>query len=250
MEAHILAFFASLLAGAINAVAGGGTLITFPSLVWLGLDPVVANISNTVALWVGSLTGAFGFKDRLKESKDMLLYLFLSSVIGALAGALLLIKTPSKTFRDIVPFLIFFAVLMLTLSEFIKGLLARFVIEDGRLHPLIPASLQFLTGVYGSYFGAGIGIMMLASLTLSGIHNIHTANGIKNLLGFTINLVGALIFVLGGKVSWTFALAMMPGFALGGYVGARISQRFKPKAVKTFVIGWGILIGLYMLLIK
>lgn len=239
-----------MLAGGINAVAGGGTLITFPSLLWIGLDPVVANITNTVALWVGSLSAAFGFKNRIRETKDLLLPLLVFSLFGALLGAVLLIKTPSQTFRSFVPFLILFAVLMLAFSELIKRLLSKFITKGNRVSPFIPLSLQFLTGMYGSYFGAGIGIMMLASLTLSGIYNIHTANALKNILGFSINLLGALVFILSGKVDWPFALVMMPGFALGGYMGAYLSQRFKSKMVRLFVILWGLFLAFYMLLIK
>ncbi|MDW8294496.1 MAG: sulfite exporter TauE/SafE family protein [Aquificaceae bacterium] len=242
MEGYLLALAASFLAGGINSVAGGGTLITFPTLLWLGLDPVVANITNTVALWTGSLLGLFGFKERIAQVKSLILPFLVSSSLGAVFGALILINTPSQTFRSLVPFLILFAVSMLAGGEVIKKLIARFTPEDKS----IPLFLQFVTGVYGSYFGAGIGIMMLASLTLSGVHNIHTANALKNLLGFSINLLGALLFLLSGKVSWLHALFMMPGFALGGYVGARLSQRFKPGKVRLFVVLWGLSISLYM----
>mgnify|MGYP001627120521 CR=1 FL=1 len=246
MGGYLLAFFASLMAGAINSVAGGGTLITFPTLVFLGLDPVVSNMTNTVALWIGSLTGAWGFRNRLSEVKEKLLPFLLVSTLGALAGALLLIWTPSETFKKIVPFLIFLAVFLLAFSEFIKRLLAKLTVE-GRSFLTFALFLQLLTGIYGSYFGAGIGIMMLASLSLSGISNIHSANALKNMMGFVINLLGAVLFALSGKVSWGFALVMMPGFALGGYAGAWLSQRFKPKKVRLFVVFWGLIIGLYML---
>ncbi len=250
MEAFFISFGSAFLAGAINAVAGGGTLITFPALLWLGLDPVVANITNTVALWIGSLSGAFGFRKEFKEIKSLIAPFFLSSALGAVAGALLLLNTPSQTFRSVVPFLIFFAVSMLALSEAIKRLISRFSFEERGLYLPLPLFLQFLTGVYGSYFGAGIGIMMLASLTLSGIHRIHTANALKNLLGFSINLLGASIFVLSGKVSWLYALFMMPGFALGGYVGARVSLGLRPRVVRLFVVMWGFSIGVYMLVVE
>ncbi len=250
MEFYLLAFGASVLAGAINSVAGGGTLITFPTLVWLGLDPVVANITNTVALWVGSLSGAFGFRRRIKQTKGLLLPFLLSSLVGAVAGALLLIKTPSETFRSIVPFLIFLAVFMLAFGEVIRNLLARLVLQGGGFTLPLALLLQFITGIYGTYFGAGIGIMMLASLTLSGVSNIHTANALKNILGFSINLLGATIFIVSGKVSWIYTFSMMPGFALGGYLGARVSQKFKPKAVRLFVILWGLLVGVYTLMVR
>ncbi len=250
MEPYLIAFGGALLAGAINAVAGGGTLITFPALLWLGFDPVVANITNTVALWTGSLSGAFGFRKRLAETKSLLLPFLLSSSLGAITGALILVKTPSQTFKSVVPFLVFFAVFMLAFSELIKKLLAKFALQEGRGLLTFALLLQFMTGLYGSYFGAGIGIMMLASLTLSGLKNIHSANALKNLLGFSINLLGAVIFILSGKVSWSYALVMMPGFALGGYAGAKLSQRFRPKVVRIFVVLWGIALGVYMLVVE
>ncbi|MCS6876127.1 MAG: sulfite exporter TauE/SafE family protein [Aquificaceae bacterium] len=248
MEGYIIAVASAFLAGAINAVAGGGTLITFPTLLSLGIDPLVANITNTVALWVGSLLGVFGFRSRMVEVKSLVVPFLVSSSLGACVGALLLIKTPSQTFKNIVPFLILFAVVLLAGSEFIKRFLSRLLTRGKDIPIGVPLFFQFLTGVYGSYFGAGIGIMMIASLMLSGVNSIHTANALKNLLGFNINLLGAFIFALSGKVNWTYALLMMPGFALGGYTGAIISQRFKPERVRLFVVLWGLLIALYMML--
>ncbi|MCS7308024.1 MAG: sulfite exporter TauE/SafE family protein [Aquificaceae bacterium] len=248
MEGYIIAVASAFLAGAINAVAGGGTLITFPTLLSLGIDPLVANITNTVALWVGSLLGVFGFRSRMVEVRNLVVPFLVSSSLGACVGALLLIKTPSQTFKNIVPFLILFAVVLLAGSEVIKRFLSRLLTKGKDIPIGVPLFLQFLTGVYGSYFGAGIGIMMIASLMLSGVNSIHTANALKNLLGFNINLLGAFIFALSGKVNWTYALLMMPGFALGGYTGAIISQRFKPERVRLFVVLWGLFIALYMML--
>ncbi len=248
MVEFLLAFLSSLLAGVINAIAGGGTLITFPSLVWLGLDPIVANITNTVALWTGSFFGAIGFRGKFKGIKHLILPFLIASTFGALLGALILIITPSQTFKSLVPFLILFAVLVLALSEPIKRLSLRF--SQIYVHPFIPLFLQFLTGVYGGYFGAGIGIIMLASISLSGISHIHTANALKNLLGFSINFVGAIVFLISGKISWLHALVMMPGFALGGYLGAKLSQRLRPSKIKAFIIAWGLFLAFYMLLLK
>ncbi|RMH80375.1 MAG: sulfite exporter TauE/SafE family protein [Acidobacteria bacterium] len=247
MEGYILAFLSATLAGAINAVAGGGTLLTFPSLLWLGLDPIVANITNTLALWVGSLSGAWGFRKRFVDVKGLILPFLVSSLFGAFLGALLLIRTPSSTFKDLVPFLIFFAVFLLAFGEVIRRYLVKSLLKGEKAF-YFAFFLQFLTGVYGSYFGAGIGIMMLASLSLSGMNNIHNANALKNLLGFSINALGSAVFLLSGKVSWPFALSMMPGFALGGFLGAWVSQKFKPSIVKTLVVLWGLFIGLLMML--
>ncbi|RLJ69941.1 hypothetical protein BCF55_0200 [Hydrogenivirga caldilitoris] len=243
MEDSLLILLASFLAGSINAVAGGGTLITFPTLVFLGFDPVSSNMTNTVALWAGSLTGAYGFRHRLRELGSLVLPFFVVSTLGAIVGAVLLIKTPSETFKELVPFLILFAVLLLYLNEF-TGKTFKGIAVSSRF----ALFLQFITGIYGSYFGAGIGIMMLASLALSGINHIHTANALKNLLGFNINLIGSLFFAFSGKVVWSIVPVMVLGFGLGGYFGAYISQRVKASLVRAFILLWGLSVGLFLLL--
>ncbi|WP_448588384.1 sulfite exporter TauE/SafE family protein [Thermocrinis sp.] len=234
---------ASVFAGFINAIAGGGTLLTFPALVAVGVEPVSANITNTVALWWGPLAGALSYRNTIKENLPILKVFLLPSILGAILGALLLIYTPSDTFRKAIPFLIGFATLLLALSEVIMKLLKNSPLYRSSLP--ISLLLQFATGVYGSYFGAGIGIMMVSSIVLSGVSNIQVAIGLKNFLGFLINLLGALIFLFSGKVAFDFVLVMMPGFVVGGYLGAFTAQRLNPKAVKTTIVIWGTLLSLF-----
>ncbi|SNZ16511.1 sulfite exporter TauE/SafE family protein [Hydrogenobacter hydrogenophilus] len=245
MTEFLVVLVASFLAGATNAVAGGGTLITFPVLVWLGTDPISANITNTVSLWTGSLFSALGFRDHVKKGKEHLKALLIPSILGGFAGAYLLVKTSSNTFRILIPFLILFATILLMLNE--KLITWTKVHLKGRSYPLVFIA-QFLTALYGGYFGAGIGIIMLASLGMVGIADIHIANGIKNILGMTINGIASVYFLFSGHVLWSYAFLMMLGFALGGYAGARLSLRFDRKKVKLFVVLWGFLLSLFFFL--
>ncbi|EGD52443.1 protein of unknown function DUF81 [Thermoanaerobacter ethanolicus JW 200] len=244
MSNYIVVLVASILAGATNAIAGGGTLITFPALVWVGVNPLSANITNTVALWTGSVTGAWGFKERLYQTKELLRFLTLPSLLGGILGAYLLMITPYKVFNFVVPFLVLFATIILALNDRIN----KFNLKEGedikKKSLVFVFILQFLTSLYGGYFAAGIGILMLATLGIAGITDIHTANGIKNVLSLFINITSGLVLLFSGKVVWPFAIILMIGFALGGYLGAKVSQRFDNKKVKNFVVLWGIALAI------
>ena len=239
MESYLFPFLASVLAGFINVIAGGGTLITFPALVLAGVEPISANITNTVALWWGPLAGALSYRNTIKENLSTTIAFAFPSVLGAVFGAFLLIHTPSDTFRKVIPFLISFATLLLAFSEFILR-----VIRALGLGKNLGLLLQFATAVYGSYFGAGIGIMMMSSIVLSGVSNLQVAIALKNFLGFLINFLGAFIFLFSGKVMFDFVLVMMPGFIIGGYLGAFVAQRLNSKVVKRFVVAWGLFLSL------
>ena len=225
---HIAIMIAgAFTAGAINSIAGGGTLITFPLLIWLGLDPKVANATSTVALWPGLFGGVFGYRKELEKSSALLLRLGLTSVIGGAIGAWLLIWTPSPTFARLVPFLILFATILFMAQGSINRRL--------RLQPIVAQPntswwlgaivFQFFSSIYGGYFGAGNGILMLAAMGLLGLHEIHRANGIKNFLGICINSIAVLSFALMGLVVWPDALLMAVGALLGGYFGATMAVR-------------------------
>lgn len=244
MSNYVIILVASILAGATNAIAGGGTLITFPALVWVGINPLSSNITNTVALWTGSVTGAWAFKERLAETKELLRFLTLPSLLGGILGAYLLMITPHKVFNFVVPFLVLFATVILALNDRINKF--NLDSEEGREKKslVFVFILQFLTSLYGGYFAAGIGILMLATLGIAGITDIHTANGIKNLLSLFINVTSGLVLLFSGKVVWPFAFILMIGFALGGYWGAKVSQRFDNKKVKNFVVLWGIALAI------
>ena len=244
-------FLAAFVAGMINSIAGGGTLVTFPVLLWLGLDPKVANATSTVALWPGLFGGVFGFRREMEDSRAHLLWLGLTSVIGGGIGALLLILTPSQTFARLVPFLILFATALFTLQEPISR---RLRLEEraaaapsGARRWIAPVIVQLFSSVYGGYFGAGNGILMLAALGLFGLTDIHRANGIKNFLGICINSIAVLAFAVSSLVYWPDALLMMVGAVAGGYYGASAARRLGRVFVRRTVVFIGLLIGVLML---
>ncbi|MBL8205604.1 MAG: sulfite exporter TauE/SafE family protein [Blastocatellia bacterium] len=241
-----------VIAGAMNAVAGGGTLLTFPTLIWTGLSPIHANATNTVALVPGALAGAWGYRRELQSAETKRYVLLIPSLMGGLIGGILLRYTPPATFAALVPALILFAVILFALQEPIQRRLRG---AQASTEPvttsrwLIAASvLQFLTGVYGGYFGAGMGIMMLATLGLLGFANIHQMNGLKNLLGMTINLTAAMYFIFVGLVHWPEALVMAVGAIVGGYGGAGLARKLGAKFVRVAVIVIGVGMALSLLL--
>lgn len=248
-------FLAAFVAGMMNSVAGGGTLVTFPMLVWLGLDPIRANVTCTVALWPGSLGAMVGFRRELGDRRRWMLLLGLPSIVGGLLGARLLLLTPSPLFASIVPFLILFATALFAISEPLMGLMGfsrrmragekpEAEIDRNRItSPWILAIVfQFLVSIYGGYFGAGMGILMLAAMGLMGLTDIHQMNGLKNFFAVCINVIAAAYFILSGQVAWSYAVVMTVGAIAGGYGGAGLARRLGRGFVKRAVI----LIGLAM----
>lgn len=235
---------AAFAAGLINSIAGGGTLLSFPALIWLGRDPVLANATSTVALWPASLAGAYGFRRDLKGGARWLLVFGAPSLAGGVLGAFLLLRTPSGTFARLVPFLILFATLLVAVQEPISQRLGRAEGErPSRAWWAGTIVFQFLVGVYGGYFGAGIGILMLAALGLLGFADIHRMNGLKNLLALCINGVAALYFILSGAVIWVDVLVMTFAAIAGGYSGARLAYRLGRRFVRYAVIVIGLVMG-------
>lgn len=234
---------AAFAAGLINSIAGGGTLVSFPALLWIGRDPVLANATSTVALWPASLAGVYGFRRELKGGARLFLLFGAPSLAGGVLGAVLLLRTPSETFARLVPFLILFATLLLAAQEPISRKLGR--AEDAKPTRAWWAGavvFQFLVGVYGGYFGAGIGILMLAALGLLGFSDIHRMNALKNLLAICINGVAAVYFIASGAVNWSDVLVMTFAAIAGGYTGARLAYRLGRRFVRIAVI----VIGLVM----
>jgi len=220
----------------VNSIAGGGTLISFPTLVWLGRDAILANATNAAALWPGSFAGMIGFRQDLAKVRRSLLLLTIPSLIGGAAGAVLLLHTSTRTFERLVPWLILSATLLLAFQEVITRHLPH------RLPIALVFAFQLLVGVYGGYFGAGMGILMLAALGLMGLTDLHQMNGLKNLLAICINGVAAIYFALSGAVIWFDALLMAVAAILGGYAGAKIAH----KLGRGFVRGAVVFIGLAM----
>src|SRR5437879_7364725 len=212
-------FVTAFFAGVLNSIAGGGTLLTFPILIWLGLDPKVANATSTVALWPGLFGGVFGYRREMDDSSLILMRLGVVSVIGGGLGAWLLIVTPSPTFARLVPFLILFATILFMMQSPVNRWLRLPVAgEESTTAWWIGAIVfQFFSAIYGGYFGAGNGILMLAAMGLLGLHELHRANGIKNFLGICINSVAVLSFSLKHLVVWPDALLMACAATMGGF---------------------------------
>ncbi len=243
--ATLVIFAAGIAAGAINSIAGGGTLISFPALVWLGRDPIIANATNTVAMWPGSLAGAFGFRRELSTVRRWLLLLIVPSLLGGALGSWLLLRTPSSVFERLVPFLILGATVLLAVQEAITrrlGVLARAHENPTRGWVSFVFLFQLLVGIYGGYFGAGMGILMLAALGLIGLTDLHQMNGLKNILAVAINGIAAIYFALSDAVAWGDVLVMTLGTIIGGYLGARVAR----KLGRTFVRAAVVVIGLVM----
>jgi uncharacterized protein len=234
---------AAFAAGLINSIAGGGTLVSFPALLWTGRDPVLANATSTVALWPASLAGVYGFRRELKGGARIFLLFGVPSLLGGVLGAVLLLRTPSETFARLVPFLILFATLLLAAQEPISRKLGRTEEhKPTRAWWAGAVAFQFAVGVYGGYFGAGIGILMLAALGLLGFTDIHRMNALKNLLAICINGVAAAYFIASGAVIWSDVLLMTFAAVAGGYTGARLAYRLGRRFVRIAVI----VIGLVM----
>src|SRR6266508_2591169 len=241
---------AAFAAGVINSVAGGGTLLTFPVLIWLGLDPKIANATSTVALWPGLFSGTFGYRREMSDSSSILMRLGAISVIGGGVGAWLLIATPSPTFARLVPFLILFA----TILFMIQGPVNRWLRVPAARNEATSATwwigamvFQFFSAIYGGYFGAGNGILMLAAMGLLGLHDIHRANGVKNFLGICINSVAVVAFSISHLVSWPRSLLMAVAALLGGYVGARTARRVGRSFIRRAIVVIGFAITIVML---
>jgi uncharacterized membrane protein YfcA len=227
----------SVLAGATNSIAGGGTLLTFPALVGLGVAPIVANATSTVALVPGSLSSMFGYRDALRGSRAWVVAFAAPSVAGGISGAWLLTVTPDERFASLVPFLVLGATIVFLAQRPILAALSRHRPKD--ISTPRPGGAfvvtQFFVATYGGYFGAAAGIVMLGALGFMGLRDIHQMNGLKNWAAVCFNGVAALLFVLAGLVNWPVALAMAAGSALGGWSAARVAQRVPREYVRAAV---------------
>jgi uncharacterized membrane protein YfcA len=216
--------------------------------VWLGLPSVTANATSTVAIWPGTLGGVWGFRRELASADRRLLLFVVPSTIGGLAGALLLQLTPTAVFDRLVPFLILFATVLFAAQGPIQRRFRATVADESRGSWLLPGIFQFLVGVYGGYFGAGIGIMMLAALSLMGLTDLFQMNGLKNLFALCINGIAAFYFMAAGMVSWPYALAMAIGAMAGGIAGAGVARRLGQRTVRHLVVAIGVAMAISLML--
>ena len=233
----IVLLVAGILGGAQNAVAGGGSFVAFPALLFMGVPPIPANATNTLALWTGAAASGGAYRSHLDVPRRVLLPLLLTSLIGGIAGAVLLLRTPAHTFMRALPWLMLGATLLFTFGKHLAGNRVSSVGHDATVAAIVGASIFELgVAVYGGYFGGGIGIVNLAMLAAVGMTNIHAMNALKSILGITINGIAALVFVLKGAIYWPQAVVMTIGALLGGYFGAHYAQKLPQAWIRGFVI--------------
>jgi uncharacterized membrane protein YfcA len=228
---------AAAAAGVVNAIAGGGTLITFPALLATGVPPVQANATNCLCVSPGQLASAFAYTSHIREERRRAILLSVPSLLGGIIGAWLLLALPEKTFEAAVPWLIVFACLVLAFQGQLKRLVARAPASN---HPAALWVAQLLISTYGGYFGAGIGILMLAAMGVLLPSSLQHANALKVLFSTIINAVAAVIFVAKGAVYWPEALVMAGANVAGGFLGARLAQRLPPAGMRAFAIAVGL----------
>jgi uncharacterized protein len=239
---YLLLAAAAFAAGAINSVAGGGSFLTFPSLVFARVPAVIANATSTVALFPASFASAISYRSDIRSLQEKhLKSWFVVSLIGGAAGAVLLLVTSDKTFRQIAPWLLLFATLLFAFGAQVSLALR------GRLRSsnMLMLALLFPISVYGGYFGGGMGIIILAAFRLYGLTNIHAMNGVKTVLGGSLNAVAAIVFIVARQVDWRDALLMMTASVAGGYVGPIAARRMPPSLIRAIVIAVGILMTIY-----
>jgi uncharacterized protein len=233
----IFLFIAGIAGGALNAVAGGGSFVAFPALLLVGVPPIPANASNTLALWTGAAASGGAYRNRLDVPARVLLPLLVASLIGGIAGAILLLRTPAHTFMRVLPWLMLGATLLFIFGKRLAGRRASSVGHDATAMAIVGASIfELAVAVYGGYFGGGIGIVNLAMLAAVGMTDIHAMNALKSILGVAINGVAAAVFVVKGAIYWPQAIAMIAGALVGGYFGAHYAQKLPQVWIRNFVI--------------
>ncbi|OEY67327.1 sulfite exporter TauE/SafE family protein [Marinobacter sp. X15-166B] len=232
-------FGAGLLGGVINSVAGGGSFITFPALLVVGVPPISANATNTFASCAGYLSGAYAFRDDLQAHKQELPQLLLISLIGGILGAWLLLQTPEALFREAIPWLLLFATVLFIFGGQINSTLKK--LTSTHRHASVAGHLLLalvLLGVcaYGGFFNAGLGIIALSYLALAGHTNINAMNGLKLLISSAVSLIAIALFIYDGVIAWHEGLIVLVGTLVGGYVAAHVSKRLSQRHVRWFVI--------------
>lgn len=242
----IFLFFAGVLGGALNAVAGGGSFVTFPALLFTGVPAIPANATNTLALWLGVAASGGAYRKRLNITRRVLIPLILTSIAGGLAGAVLLIKTPAHTFLLIIPWLMLGATLLFAFGKHLSGRISAGMAHDASNAAVAGASFfELIVAVYGGYFGGGMGIINLAMFAALGMTDIHAMNALKVVLGGAINGTATITFVVAGAVYWPQAMVATVGAILGGYSGAHYALKLPQAWIRSFVILVGAAMTIY-----
>jgi len=243
---YLLVILAAMGAGLTNAIAGGGTLITFPTLVFLGIPAVSANVTNTVALCPGYFGATMAQRKDLEGQRSRLWVVIPVGIVGGVLGGYLLLRTGEKSFKELVPYLILFASLLLAIQDPVRAWLTRRLAQGGQ-----DASLQkwtwlpvSLASVYGGYFGAGFSVILLSALGLTLEDTLTRLNALKQSIALTVNLAAAIFFVFSGKVYWTVALVMAVGALVGGWLGGKLAGRIKPSTLRWTVVTIGVIVSI------
>jgi uncharacterized protein len=233
----IFLFAAGALGGAINAVAGGGSFVTFPALLFTGVAPVAANATNTLALWIGVTASGGAYRKHLNISRRVMIPLILTSIVGGLGGAVLLVKTPAQTFLRVLPWLLLGATLLFAFGKHLTGRISAGISHESSNAAVAGASVFELgVAIYGGYFGGGMGIMNLAMLSALGMTDIHAMNALKVVLAGVTNGVATLTFIAAGAILWPQAVVMTLGASLGGYSAAHYAQKLPQSWIRLFVL--------------
>jgi uncharacterized membrane protein YfcA len=238
---------AGLAAGTINTIVGSGSLITFPTLLAFGYSPVLANVSNTVGLVPGSLSGAIGYRRELAGQRGRMIRLGLAAAFGGLTGALLLLVLPATTFQRIVPILILGSVVLIAIQPRLSRAMGDRRVA-GAEHTVPLVITLYLTGIYGGYFGAGQGVIMMALLGVFLPDDLQRLNGLKNFLAVLINGVAAVLFILLSPIAWPAAILLAIGAIIGGQVGAIVGRRLPATALRVAIIVVGTVVGVRLLI--
>jgi uncharacterized protein len=242
----VVALVAALAAGAANTVAGGGTILSFPVLVWIGLPPVQANATNTVGLWTGSVGGAWSYRTRLRNLERRWVWLAFPALLGGGAGAWLLVHLPPAWFGSIAPFMVVGASVLVAVEPLIRRRLMALWARGGDAGKVGALFGVLLVSAYGGYFGAGIGILVLVALALLGLDNLHQANALKNVLVVGMKGVAVVYFILIGIIAWPITLIMIAGSTVGGWAGGFLVREIDPETLRWIIVAVGIAMGLVM----
>ncbi len=243
----LLLVFAGLAAGAINAVAGGGSLVSFPALLAIGLPPLAANVTNSVAVWPGYVGTCWGYRDVLRPQLHRVAMLAPAAVVGAVLGCLLLLVTSEEAFARVVPYLVILGALLLAVQGRVTDRVRRWPGAGGDVRsPLLHGGLV-VAAAYGAYFGGGLGVVLLVVLGLFVADELQPLNALKSVLSLVINAVALVAFALFGPVDWPSVAVLAPSALLGGYLGAGLAQRLSPRILRACVVVLGLGVGLALL---
>lgn len=250
MLIDIILLLAGFFVGAMNAIAGGGMLLGFPAMLAVGIPPIVANASSAVVTLPGQITSAYGYRNYLRRIPRSYLWLLVPCAVGGAIGVTLLTRTSAEGFENLVPGLVLFAVLLFALQPFLHFHLHRHLRRrHGFNLTLLLIGLGFLpTAIYGGYFGAGFGFIILAFLGYTSLHDAHKMNALKNLAGVVIATVSITALWNTGLIDWRHAAVMAVGSAVGGYAGARLAQRISSHSIRIVVIVFGLITAVYLAL--